>query len=78
MQWLYLVRQDVRVELEDGDDQPDGLDGHVKLLVEGHGHHAVLELGREQLQLALELLAGVERLQGLETLEADHADLRKR
>ena len=65
------------MELEDGGDQPDGLHGHVKLLVEGHGHHAVLELGREQLQLAFELLAGVERLQRLETSETDVADLRK-
>ena len=66
-----LVREDLLVELQDGDDQLDGLHRNVELLVQSHRDDAVLELAGEQLQLALELLAGVERLEGLEAFQPD-------
>ena len=51
----YLIAEDVGVILEDGDDELDGLHRHVKLLVQGHRHNPVLELGGEQLQLVLNI-----------------------
>ena len=51
--FAVFVVEHVRMELEDGDDQLDGLHGHVVLLVQGHGHDPILELGSKQLQLAL-------------------------
>jgi hypothetical protein len=42
--------------LEDGDDKLDGLHRHVELLVQGHRHNPVLELGGEQLQLVLKTM----------------------
>jgi hypothetical protein len=41
---------------EDGDDELDGLHRHVELLVQGHRHNPVLELGGEQLQLVLKTM----------------------
>ena len=70
-----LVREDLLVELEDRDDELDRLHSHVELLVEGHRDDPVLELAREQLQLPLQLLAGVQRLKGLEALQPHVTDL---
>lgn len=64
-----LVGEDVTVVLEDGYDQPHCLHCHIVLLVQCHSHYAVLKLAGEELEFALQLLAGIERLQCLETLE---------
>ena len=52
----YLVAEDIRMILEDGDDELDGLHRHVELLVQRHRHDPVLELGGEQLQLVLKCM----------------------
>jgi hypothetical protein len=52
----YLIAEDVWMVLEDGDDKLDGLHRHVELLVQGHRHNTVLELGGEQLQLVLKTI----------------------
>lgn len=54
------------------------MNGDLGLLVERHGHDAVLELGREELQLALELLALVQRLQRLQAAQPHLAHLTTR
>ncbi len=58
----YLIAEDVGMVLEDGDDKLDGLHRHVELLVEGHRHNPVLELGGEQLQLVLKELTKISLL----------------
>jgi hypothetical protein len=52
----YLITEDVWMVLEYGDDKLDGLHRHVELLVQGHRHNPVLELGGEQLQLVLKTM----------------------
>ena len=69
------IGEHVAMVPQDGDDELDGLHGHVPLLVQGHGDNAIFELAREQLEFALQLLASVERLQGLQAFEPDVSHL---
>lgn len=76
--FAVFVGEDFVVVLEDGDDESDGLDGHVVLFVESHGDYAVLELVGEELEFSFELLVGVQGLEGLKATETHFTDLPNR
>ena len=61
--------------LEDQRGKLNGVDGHLRLLVQRHGNDAILEAVSEELQLGYELCDAEEGLQGRQTLQTDIAHL---